>query len=231
MTPEHELIARLRIRLAELHRDIGRPPPAAQQTWAGDETGPGTPVPAAVLVPIVDTPSGPHLVLTRRAGSLRTHGGEIAFPGGRIDPDEMGRDAALREAHEELGIDPASVEILGHLPRISTVVTGYMIAPWVGIVPQSALQPNPSEIAEVLEVSLELLLQPGVRRDQRFIRKGRMSTSPAYDIGTHIVWGATARILAGLLDLLADHPHDAGPAGHPHVEDPSRRPGNRLRRP
>ena len=210
MTPEHDLIARLRTRLAERRRGIGRPPPV-QRTWADDDVGlPGPQVPAAVLVPIVDAPSGPLLVLTRRAGSLRTHGGEISFPGGRVDPDEMGRNAALREAHEELGIDPGSVEILDHLPRISTVVTGYMIAPWVGIVPCSELRPNPGEIAEVIEVPLEHLLQPGIRRDQRFIRKGRMGTSPAYDIGPHIVWGATARILASLLDLLADPPGQAG---------------------
>jgi 8-oxo-dGTP pyrophosphatase MutT (NUDIX family) len=163
-------------------------------------------VPAAVLVPIVDAPAGPFLVLTRRAGDLRTHRGEISFPGGRVDPGEMGRDAALREAHEELGIDPGDVDVLGHLPRISTVVSGYVIAPWVGIVPCSELHPNPGEIAEVLEVPLAQLMEPGIRRDQRFIRKGVMSLSPAYDIGSHTVWGATARILASLLDLLADPP-------------------------
>jgi 8-oxo-dGTP pyrophosphatase MutT (NUDIX family) len=118
----------------------------------------------------------------------------------------MGRDAALREAHEELGIDPGDVDVLGHLPRISTVVSGYVIAPWVGIVPCSELHPNPGEIAEVLEVPLAQLMEPGIRRDQRFIRKGVMSLSPAYDIGSHTVWGATARILASLLDLLADPP-------------------------
>jgi 8-oxo-dGTP pyrophosphatase MutT (NUDIX family) len=215
MTPEHDLIVRLRTRLAARRRGIARPP--TTRTWADEESGMvAPPVPAAVLVPIVDAPGGPLLLLTRRAGDLRTHSGEISFPGGRVDLHETGRNAALREAHEELGINPATVEILDHLPRISTVVTGYTIAPWVGVVPRSELRPNPGEIAEVIEVPLEQLLQPGVRRDQRFIRKGRMATSPAYDIGPHIVWGATARILANLLDLLTDLPGDGEP--HPVVD-------------
>jgi 8-oxo-dGTP pyrophosphatase MutT (NUDIX family) len=217
MTLEPEPIARLRARLGSRRDRVARPRETVPATWDVDRSEPvAPPVPAAVLVPIVDAPAGPLLVLTRRAGDLRTHRGEISFPGGRVDPGELGRDAALREAHEELGIDPAGVDVLGHLPRISTVVTGYMIAPWVGVISCSELVPNPGEIAEVLEVPLTRLQEPGVRRDQRFIRKGLMQCSPAYDIGPHIVWGATARILASLLDLLAD------PAGEPRGNQPGR---------
>jgi 8-oxo-dGTP pyrophosphatase MutT (NUDIX family) len=209
MTPEPDPIARLRATLGP-RRDRGTRLRETGPAWAVDGAEPvAPPVPAAVLVPIVDAPAGPLLLLTRRAGDLRTHRGEISFPGGRVDPGEMGRDAALREAHEELGIDPAGVEVLGRLPRISTVVTGYMIAPWVGVISCPQLVPNPGEIAEVLEVPLARLQEPGARRDQRFIRRGLMSISPAYDVGPHVVWGATARILASLLDLL-DDPAEAG---------------------
>lgn len=207
MAPEHDLIARLRASLP-----CRQDPPAessaqgpANETWTRDPDGAAAPtVPAAVLAPIVDAPSGPFLVLTRRAGDLRKHGGEISFPGGRVDQGESDLEAALREAHEELGIDPGGVDILGHLPSVLTTVSGYLIAPWVGVIPRSAFVPNPREIAEVLEVPLELLLEPGARRDQRFITKGVMRRSPAFDVGAHVVWGATGRILAGLLDLLAE---------------------------
>lgn len=158
---------------------------------------------AAVLVPLVDSPDGPIIVLTRRAHELSTHGGEISFPGGRVDPDEDEKAAALREAREELGIDAGQVEVIGPLPRVSTVLSGYTIAPWIGAIPQRALadlRPNPLEIAEVITVPVEALLSPGARRDQRFIRGGAISLSPAYDVGSITIWGATARILAGLLD-------------------------------
>ena len=220
MAPEHHLIARLRTRLPPRHdlpvEHSGQDP--AGGTWAADPLDPvevADPTPAAVLAPIVDVPPGPVLVLTRRAGDLRRHGGEISFPGGRVDTGESDLEAALREANEELGIDPCRVDVLGHLPRVSTVVSGYLIAPWVGVIPRSAFVPNPHEIAEVLEVPIELLLEPGARRDQRFIRQGLMRCSPAFHVGPHIVWGATARILAALLDLLAEPmPGEGiGPAG------------------
>jgi 8-oxo-dGTP pyrophosphatase MutT (NUDIX family) len=204
MAAAPDLVGRLRDRLR-----TGDQAPAAEDLRAGGSWMPDTAegaaptVPAAVLVPIVEAPDGPFLVLTRRAGHLRKHRGEISFPGGRVDAGESDLEAALREAHEELGIDPGEVDVLGHLPRVPTVVSGYLIAPWVGVIPQSAFVPNPREIAEVLEVPFGLLLEPGARRDQRFIRKGMMQRSPAFDVGAHVVWGATARILAGLLDLVA----------------------------
>jgi 8-oxo-dGTP pyrophosphatase MutT (NUDIX family) len=157
---------------------------------------------AAVLVPFVEDAGGWSLIFTRRAQELSMHSGEISFPGGRVDPHESPRDAALREAQEELGIDAEKVEILGRLPGTFTLVSNYMIEPWVGILPSDDFTPNPGEIAEVIAVPLETLTAPGTQREQRFIRAGVMSTNPAYDVGPNTIWGATARILTNLLELL-----------------------------
>lgn len=160
--------------------------------------------PAAVLVPFVETEDGPSLIFTRRSEDLPSHGGEISFPGGGVRADEDSRSAALREAQEELGIDPQYVTVLGALPRRSTFVSGFTIAPWVGLLRDARLDPNPREIAEVIVLPLRTLTAPGVRREQRIIRGGELRTNPAYDAGGHTIWGATGRILADLLDLIAE---------------------------
>lgn len=158
---------------------------------------------AAVLVPFVEDGGAWSLVFTRRSDELSRHSGEISFPGGRVDDGESARDAALREAHEELGIDPTTVDLIGALPEALTVVSGYHISPWVGVIPNTDFQPNPREIADVIVVPLTEVTAPGVRREQRFIRAGSLMTNPAYDVGPNTIWGATARILTDLLDLLA----------------------------
>lgn len=157
---------------------------------------------AAVLVPLIENPEGWSLVFTRRTEELSMHSGEISFPGGRVDPGEHAREAALREAHEEMGIDPEKVDILGPLPATFTLASNYLIAPWVGVIPGTDFSPNPMEIAEVIMVPVETLLAQDVRREQRFIWEGFMRTNPAYDVGPNTIWGATARILTDLLDLL-----------------------------
>jgi 8-oxo-dGTP pyrophosphatase MutT (NUDIX family) len=156
---------------------------------------------AAVLVPFMRDP-GPTLVFTRRSDDLTHHRGEISFPGGRADDDEHAMQAALREANEELGIVPDHVEILGRLPAVLTVVSGYEIEPWVGVIPRTEFKPNPREVAEVLEVPVDVLLEPGTRRLQKFIRDGHMYTNPAFDVGPNIIWGATARILSLLIAII-----------------------------
>lgn len=157
---------------------------------------------AAVLVPFVETGDGWSLVFTRRSDELARHSGEISFPGGRVDEGESAREAALREANEELGIAPETVDVVGALPEALTVVSGYHISPWVGVIQNTTFSPNPREIADVIVVPIAHLTAPGVRREQRFIRAGSLFTNPAYDIESNTIWGATARILTDLLELL-----------------------------
>jgi 8-oxo-dGTP pyrophosphatase MutT (NUDIX family) len=187
-------IERLRRRLDSnpLDANSGGPVPAGQ-------------TPAAVLAPIIAGPGGWYLLLTRRTDGLTNHRGEIAFPGGRLEPGETSRDAALREANEELGIEPGEVDILGRLAAVGTNRSRFWIVPWVGVVgpgSRAHITPNPAEVAGLLEVSLDTLASPQSRRDQRFIRARLVVISPAYDTPVGTIWGATARIVAELLEAI-----------------------------
>jgi 8-oxo-dGTP pyrophosphatase MutT (NUDIX family) len=157
---------------------------------------------AAVLVPLYDYPASPGLIFTERLINLRRHGGEISFPGGRRDgPHEELVRTALREAEEEIGLEPGRVELLGALPPIGTFVTNYKVHPFVGLVPVEAeLVPNPWEVEAVLHLRVEDL-RDGFRM-RRLIRRGVPVRTPTYKVGDHLVWGATARILAELLERL-----------------------------
>jgi 8-oxo-dGTP pyrophosphatase MutT (NUDIX family) len=159
---------------------------------------------AAVLLPLYGWPDEPGLVLTERRADLRRHAGEISFPGGRRDEADADLVAtALREAEEEIGLDPAAVEIGEELPPTATFVTGYRIHPYVGRIPHPrdlGLRPNPAEVETVLTFSLALLRESyGMRR---LVRRGVPIHTPAYEIDGHLIWGATARILGDLLDRL-----------------------------
>jgi 8-oxo-dGTP pyrophosphatase MutT (NUDIX family) len=160
---------------------------------------PGT-TDAAVLVPLY-----PDLraVFTERRADLRRHAGEISFPGGRQDhPGEDLRETALREAHEEIGLDPADVELMGALPPVGTFVTRYRIFPFVGrIQEQHVWTPQESEVARVLEFSLTDLARGHAMK--RLVRKGVPIKTPTYTVEGHLVWGATARIVQSLLERLA----------------------------
>ncbi|MGH2811685.1 MAG: NUDIX hydrolase [Actinomycetota bacterium] len=167
------------------------------------ETPDHAPIPntafAAVLVPLIRGDSV-SVLFTRRSDDLSSHSGEISFPGGRVDPGEHPREAALREADEELGVPPESVDVLGPLPTAFTVVSGFHISPWVGALTEPRFTPNPAEIAEVIEIPLEVLRNPETSRIQTFIRAGHLFRNPAYDVDSHTIWGATARILTELLE-------------------------------
>jgi 8-oxo-dGTP pyrophosphatase MutT (NUDIX family) len=159
---------------------------------------------AAVLVPLYGWPADPGLVFTERRADLRRHAGEISFPGGRQDEADADLAAtALREAKEEIGLEPEAVELSGALPPTSTFVTGYRIHPFVGLVPHPddlSLEPNPSEVETVLTFSLELLREGyGMRR---LVRRGVPIHTPTYTVDGHLIWGATARILGDLLERL-----------------------------
>jgi 8-oxo-dGTP pyrophosphatase MutT (NUDIX family) len=164
---------------------------------------------AAVLVPIYGVDERPGLVFTERRADLRRHAGEISFPGGRRDsPDESLLETALREADEEIALDRGTVEILGALPPVSTMVTGYNVHPFVGLLePEPALVANPAEVAAVLLLHLDEL-QAGYAM-RRLIRRGVPIRTATYEVGDHLIWGATARILRSLFERLgplARHP-------------------------
>jgi 8-oxo-dGTP pyrophosphatase MutT (NUDIX family) len=158
---------------------------------------------AAVLVPLYLDEGSLHAVFTKRRDDLKRHAGEISFPGGRQDfPDEDLRTTALREAEEEIGLASADVDLVGALEPVGTFVTNYKIHPFVGVIrPGHAWTPQPSEVEEVLELSVPDLAAGYA--NQRLIRKGVPFRTPTYTVGRHFVWGATARIVEYLLGRLA----------------------------
>jgi len=155
---------------------------------------------AAVLVPLFRDPL--KAVFTERRADLSSHAGEISFPGGRQDhPDEDLRSTALREAEEEIGLDPAGVELVGALPPVGTFVTGYRVFPFVGLIePGQTWRPQATEVAQVLEFTLADLVRG--HQMQRLLRKGVPIKTPTYTVDGHLVWGATARIVQSLLERL-----------------------------
>jgi 8-oxo-dGTP pyrophosphatase MutT (NUDIX family) len=159
-------------------------------------------VDAAVLVPIFHRAGAPVAVFTERRADMRRHAGEISFPGGRQDfPDEDLRTTALREAEEEIGLARADVELVGALPPVGTFVTRYRVFPFVGLVePDRVWVPQETEVAQVLELSLADLVRG--HEHKRLVRRGVPIKMPTYTVDGHFVWGATARIVADLLERL-----------------------------
>jgi 8-oxo-dGTP pyrophosphatase MutT (NUDIX family) len=160
---------------------------------------------AAVLLPLYGRPDDePGLIFTERRADLRRHAGEISFPGGRKDDTDADLSAtALREAQEEIGLDPSVVELGDALPPTNTFVTGYRVHPFVGYIPHPAelnLKPNPTEVETVLTFSLDLLR--GSYAMRRLIRRGLPIHTPTYEVEGQMIWGATARILGDLLERL-----------------------------
>jgi len=156
---------------------------------------------AGVLVPLYVREAMLWIVFTRRTETVEHHRGQISFPGGAEEPGDGDLlQTALRETKEELGIEPADAKVLGPLSPIVTV-TDFYVAPFVAAIPQPYLfAPAESEIAEVVEVPLGALQAPGVREERRL--PGRDEPVLFYHHGPHVIWGATARILAELLEAL-----------------------------
>ena len=152
---------------------------------------------AAVLVGITDRPE-PGIILTVRREHLRTHAGQVAFPGGRIDPGEDVVAAALREAHEEVLVPPALVEVVGAIEPYRTV-TGYVVTPVLGVLPPDlALEPHEHEVADLFEAPLAFLLDPSNQQLRSALFQGR--TRHYYEIvwNDRRIWGATAAMIVNL---------------------------------
>ena len=162
---------------------------------------PGRVVPAAVLVPVVAHPE-PTVLLTLRSARLSSHAGQVSFPGGRMEAGETAEAAALREAAEEVGLDPRLPELVGRLPEHLTG-TGFHVTPVVALVPAPLrLTPDPAEVAETFELPLSTVLDPAApeRRSGEF--RGRRREFWVWPHEKHYIWGATAAILVNLARVL-----------------------------
>jgi len=143
------------------------------------------------------------LALTRRTDAVDNHRGQISLPGGSLDPGETAQEAALREAWEEVGVDPAGLELLGALSPLYIPPSGFCIYPTVAYAPRRPeFTPNPAEVAEVLEPSLAHLFDPATRQEETWEIRGHPVRVPFYLVGPHKVWGATAMVLCELLALV-----------------------------
>ena len=158
---------------------------------------------AAVLIPVVAHAQEPTLLFTQRTTHLRSHSGQVAFPGGRAEPgDPSAEFTALRETEEEIGLPARSVEVLARLPDYRTR-TGFCVTPVVGLVrPPLALAPDPREVDEVFEVPLGFLLDANNRQRRTREFQGQTVGYFVFEYGRHTIWGATAGMLVNLYRML-----------------------------
>ena len=158
--------------------------------------------PAAVLIAVTDRPE-PGVILTHRPEAMRAHPGQVAFPGGKLDPGEDAVGAALREAHEELGINASDVRVIGASDRFVTA-TGYDVTPVLGLVPPDLpIKPDPAEVAAWFEAPLAFLLDPANHLQKVGELRGRVRPYLEIDWQGHRIWGVTAAIIANLARRLA----------------------------
>jgi 8-oxo-dGTP pyrophosphatase MutT (NUDIX family) len=190
--------------------------PAAFSVYGDDEVGGGetsltadrqsaTATAAAVLVPIVDHPSGLTVIFTQRTSHLKAHSGQVSFPGGRAEPEDPTPEfTALREAREEIGLPMERVEVLARLPEYHTR-TGFRVTPVVGLLqPPVERAPDPREVEEVFEVPLAFLLDPANHRRETRVLQGRTVAYYVMRYENRTIWGATAGMLVNLYRHLAD---------------------------
>jgi len=201
---------------ADIRDALGREPspPVDDMLWLGNATPelrqrirariPERRIPAAVLVPLIERPSGWTVLLTQRATDLLHHAGQVSFPGGRIESDDHDAEAAaLREADEEVGLQPAKVRVIGQL-RPYLTRTGFHITPIVGVVsPPLALELAPGEVAEAFEVPLADIVDPRNHLRHEIVIEGRAYFTHVIPSDNRFIWGATAAMLVILGRILA----------------------------
>lgn len=157
---------------------------------------------AAVLVPIIEHEAGPTVLLTRRADHLNSHSGQVAFPGGKVEPDETPVEGALREAEEEVGLDRSFVDVAGFLNPYETG-TGFRILPVISFVrPGFSLTAEPGEVAEIFEVPLGFLMNVDNHERHSVFWRGKRRAYYAMPYQGHYIWGATAGMIRNLHDRL-----------------------------
>ncbi len=190
------------------HDDAGQDLPArlrgALERRARRLLQPARARPAAVLVPLFDRGDTFHLLFTRRSDALPHHGGQVAFPGGLSGPaDASPLATAMREAHEEIGLRPDDVEILGVLDDIHTVQTNFVITPFVAVIPHPyGFCPSPAEVAEIFSVPLSVLEDPAMRREEQWQFGSACVPITTIRYAGHVIWGATERISRNLVEVL-----------------------------
>jgi 8-oxo-dGTP pyrophosphatase MutT (NUDIX family) len=177
----------------------------------GEIPGPPLAVNAGVLAALFEEDGDARVVLTRRSDDLRTHQGQVSFPGGRLDEGEDAPAAALREAHEEVGLDPTLVTTVGWLHPVLTMVSASFILPVLGtLAARPRLAPNPGEVERIFDVSLAELADPDIFHEERWRIPGRAiagsedNSFPVwfFEVAGELVWGATARMLHELLSIV-----------------------------
>lgn len=179
-------------------------PSPVRPGWTPGQPGANTRT-AAVLLLLYPLESGVGVPLTVRASGLARHAGQISLPGGASDPGETLAATALREAAEEIGVDPQTVRVLGELTPVHVIVSGFTLHPVVGVSDvRPSFVPAPDEVADVLEVSLDDVRDASRIRHATRIREGVAIEYPYFDLHGHQVWGATAMVLGELICLLED---------------------------
>jgi 8-oxo-dGTP pyrophosphatase MutT (NUDIX family) len=199
--------ATLRLRLAEtlpgIEAQIRFAPFPGRPGWRAGEF-PADARLAAALVLLYPGDNGVAIPLTVRASTLARHAGQISLPGGAADPGETIAQAALREASEEIGIDPAQVRVLGVLTPVHVLVSGFTLHPVVGVTDaRPPFQAAPGEVDEIVEVRLEDLRDASRIRTGTHLREGVAIEYPYFDLSGHRVWGATAMVLGEFICLLS----------------------------
>lgn len=179
--------------------------PRPRKGWRPGEVPGGLRAAAGLVLLYPDGDGEARLVLTLRPSSLARHGGQVSLPGGAVEAGESVEEAALREAREEIGADPAGIRLLGRLTPLHVPVSGFVIHPVAAVAGRRfALRRRDGEVEEILKVPLRDLLAPAALREESRTFDGKVHRIPFFDLEGHKVWGATAMILSELVSLLGE---------------------------